>query len=174
MNRFLGSSKPKAPAPTLGDQQGLQQKRIDDLQGRVRKLDSELVKYREQLKKTRPGTSAHNNVKRRAMQLMKQRKMYDQQLGQMMDMEFNVQRDDGAGDDRVDGRELTRGPHGRDTQSASWNVVHAAGRRRSPHGRTVRRKAACRRQAFNANALTCHAWRRVFCFRMPCAFPLGD
>ena len=47
MNRFLGSSKPKAPAPTLGDQQGLQQKRIDDLQGRVRKLDSELVKYRE-------------------------------------------------------------------------------------------------------------------------------
>jgi charged multivesicular body protein 5 len=90
MNRFLGSSKPKAPAPTLGDQQGLQQKRIDDLQGRVRKLDSELVKYREQLKKTRPGTSAHNSVKRRAMQLMKQRKMYDQQLGQMMDMEFNM------------------------------------------------------------------------------------
>ena len=90
MNRFLGSSKPKAPAPTLGDQQGLQQKRIDDLQGRVRKLDSELVKYREQLKKTRPGTSAHNSVKRRAMQLMKQRKMYDQQLGQMMDMEFSM------------------------------------------------------------------------------------
>jgi hypothetical protein len=29
-------------------------------------------------------------VKRRAMQLMKQRKMYDQQLGQMMDMEFNM------------------------------------------------------------------------------------
>lgn len=90
MHRFLGSSKPKAPAPSMADQQGLQQKRIDDLQGRVRKLDAELVKYREQLKKTRPGTSAHNSVKRRAMQLMKQRKMYDTQLGQMMDMEFNM------------------------------------------------------------------------------------
>ena len=50
----------------MADQQGLQQKRIDDLQGRVRKLDAELVKYREQLKKTRPGTSAHNSVKRRS------------------------------------------------------------------------------------------------------------
>ena len=90
MHRFLGSSKPKAPAPTLGDTQAAQQKRIDDLQGRVRKLDSELVKYREQLKKARPGSSAHNSVKRRAMQLMKQRKMYDQQLGQLMDMEFNM------------------------------------------------------------------------------------
>ena len=29
-------------------------------------------------------------MKRRAMQLMKQRKMYDQQLGQLMDMEFNM------------------------------------------------------------------------------------
>ena len=42
------------------------------------------------MKKSRPGTSTYNSLKRRAMQLMKQRKMYDQQLGQMMDMEFNM------------------------------------------------------------------------------------
>ena len=64
--------------------------RIEELQGRVRKLDAELVKYREQMKKTRPGTASYNSVKRRSMQLMKQRKMYDSQLGQMMDMEFNM------------------------------------------------------------------------------------
>ena len=90
MNRFLGSKKDKAPPKTMGDVQGGQQKRIDDLQKRVRALDSELVKYREQLRKARPGTSTHNSVKRRCVQLMKQRKMYDQQLGQMMNMEFNM------------------------------------------------------------------------------------
>lgn len=92
MHRFLGSKggAPKAAAPTLTEVSTQQATRIEELQGRIRKLDAELVKYREQMKKSRPGTASYNSVKRRAMQLMKQRKMYDTQLGQMMDMEFNM------------------------------------------------------------------------------------
>ena len=51
MNRFLGSKsgKPKVAAPTLGEVSTQQQGRIDELQGRIGKLDTELVKYREQV-----------------------------------------------------------------------------------------------------------------------------
>jgi len=91
MNRFLGSSKgPKAPAPTMADQQGLQQKRIDDLQKRVTTIEQQLIPLRQQLKKARAGSSQHASVKRRALQLMKQKKMYEQNLAQMMDIEFNM------------------------------------------------------------------------------------
>ena len=68
MNRFLGSSKgPKAPAPTMADQQGLQQKWIDDLQKRVTTIEQQLIPLRQQLKKARAGSSQHASVKRRTM-----------------------------------------------------------------------------------------------------------
>jgi charged multivesicular body protein 5 len=50
-------------------------KRGDTVDEKIRKLDAELVKYKEQIKRTRPGP-AQEAVKARAMRLLKQKKMY--------------------------------------------------------------------------------------------------
>jgi uncharacterized membrane protein len=49
-------------------------KRGDTVDEKIRKLDAELVKYKEQIKRTRPGP-AQEAVKARAMRLLKQKKM---------------------------------------------------------------------------------------------------
>lgn len=50
-------------------------KRGDTVDEKIKKLDAELVKYKEQIKRTRPGP-AQEAVKARAMRLLKQKKMY--------------------------------------------------------------------------------------------------
>ncbi len=50
--------------------------RADGLDAKIKKLDDELVRYREQMKKMRPGP-AQNAIKQRAMRVLKQKKMYD-------------------------------------------------------------------------------------------------
>lgn len=42
---------------------------------KIKKLDAELSRYKEQIKKTRPGP-AQEAVKARAMRVLKQKKMY--------------------------------------------------------------------------------------------------
>lgn len=51
-------------------------KRGETVDEKIRKLDTELARYREQIKKTRPGP-AQDAIKARAMRVLKQRKMYD-------------------------------------------------------------------------------------------------
>lgn len=49
-------------------------KRGDNVDEKIKKLDAELVRYKEQIKKTRPGP-AQEAVKARAMRVLKQKKM---------------------------------------------------------------------------------------------------
>lgn len=49
-------------------------KRGDSVEDKIKKLDVELCKYKEQIKKTRPGP-AQEAVKARAMRVLKQKKM---------------------------------------------------------------------------------------------------
>ena len=49
-------------------------KRGDSVDEKIKKLDMELVKYKEQIKKTRPGP-AQEAVKARAMRVLKQKRM---------------------------------------------------------------------------------------------------
>lgn len=49
-------------------------KRGDSVEEKIKKLDAELARYREQLKKTRPGP-AQEAVKARAMRVLKQKRM---------------------------------------------------------------------------------------------------
>ena len=48
--------------------------RGDNLDERIRKAEAELVRYRDQMKKMRPGP-AQEAVKQRAMRVLKQKKM---------------------------------------------------------------------------------------------------
>ena len=49
-------------------------KRGESVDEKIKKLDMELVKYKEQIKKTRPGP-AQEAVKARAMRVLKQKRM---------------------------------------------------------------------------------------------------
>ena len=61
------------------------------MDAKVKKLDDELIKYREQLKKLRPGSPAANAIKARAMRVLKQKKMYETQREQLYGQSFNME-----------------------------------------------------------------------------------
>jgi charged multivesicular body protein 5 len=49
MNRIFGSSKPAAPKATLNDAISKTDERVDSVHVKVRKLDAELLRYKEQM-----------------------------------------------------------------------------------------------------------------------------
>jgi charged multivesicular body protein 5 len=89
MMRILGKSKPKAPAPSLQDTSEVLEKRGGAIDARIAKLDVELAGYREQLKKTRPGP-AQTRIKQKALQVLKQKRMYEGQRGILANQQWNV------------------------------------------------------------------------------------
>ncbi len=55
MNRLFGSSKPKAPAPTLQDAIASAESRGESVEKKISKLDAELLQYKTQMSKMRDG-----------------------------------------------------------------------------------------------------------------------
>ncbi|KAF6327095.1 charged multivesicular body protein 5 [Rhinolophus ferrumequinum] len=55
MNRFFGKAKPKAPPPSLTDCIGTVDSRAESIDKKISRLDAELVKYKDQIKKMREG-----------------------------------------------------------------------------------------------------------------------
>jgi charged multivesicular body protein 5 len=99
MKRFFGGSKPQTPGPSLDDiSKTVDYRRVNkkmDARGqgmdqKIARLDKELMGYKEQMKKTKEGTSAHNMLKQRALKVLKQKKMYEQQRDQVMAQSFNI------------------------------------------------------------------------------------
>ncbi|KAH9564504.1 hypothetical protein CY35_04G028600 [Sphagnum magellanicum] len=90
MKRVFGVKKDKTPAPTVEEATERINKRGDTVDEKIRKLDAELVKYKEQIKRTRPGP-AQEAVKARAMRLLKQKKMYEGQRDQLYSQTFNLE-----------------------------------------------------------------------------------
>eukprot|EP00164_Ancoracysta_twista_P000776 GFYU01001020.1.p1 GENE.GFYU01001020.1~~GFYU01001020.1.p1 ORF type:complete len:220 (-),score=77.53 GFYU01001020.1:159-818(-) len=89
MRRLFGTKKEATPGPSLADATGKVDGRVNDLDGKIKKLDGELMQYRDQMKKMRPGP-AQNGVKQRALRVLKQKKMYEQQRDQLMQQSFNM------------------------------------------------------------------------------------
>ena len=81
MHRIFGKSKPKVEAPTLEDTSSGLNNRIGDIDKKIQALDNELRKYKEQLKKATGPTAA--NIKKRAMDVLKRKKMYENQKDQL-------------------------------------------------------------------------------------------
>ncbi|KAG2236480.1 hypothetical protein INT48_003271 [Thamnidium elegans] len=73
MNRLFGSGK-KVPKPTLNDAISNTDVRVDAVEVKVRKLDAELTRYRDQLKKMRDGP-AKKTVQQKALRVLKQKKL---------------------------------------------------------------------------------------------------
>lgn len=108
MNRLFGSSN-KAPPPSLNDAIGNTEQRVDAIEVKVRKLDAELTRYRDQLRRlgngpakvrppflTRPQKAeganyGQNTVQQRAMRVLKQKKMYEQQIESLQQQTYNLE-----------------------------------------------------------------------------------
>lgn len=90
MNRIFGRGKSKEPPPNLNDViQGVDS-RADNIEKKIARLDAELKKYKDQMAKMREGP-AKNSVKQKAMRVLKQRKMYEQQAGNLRQQAFNME-----------------------------------------------------------------------------------
>lgn len=90
MQRMFGKPKNTGPQPTLGDAISSTDSRVDSLDKKIIQLDNELVKFKQQMSRMRDGTGK-NAVKRRAMTVLKQKKMYEGQRDQLMQQSFNME-----------------------------------------------------------------------------------
>ncbi|XP_058500405.1 charged multivesicular body protein 5 [Solea solea] len=90
MNRIFGKGKPKAPPPNLTDCIGSVDNRTESIDKKIARLDAELVKYKDQMKKMRDGPSK-NMVKQKALRVLKQKRMYEGQRDNLMQQSFNME-----------------------------------------------------------------------------------
>ncbi|KAJ3302902.1 hypothetical protein HDV03_004474 [Kappamyces sp. JEL0829] len=90
MNRIFGTGKPKAPKPTLTDAIQKTDERVDSVFVKVRRLDAELLRYKEQMASMRDGPGK-NAIKQKAMRILKQKKLYEGQMEQLQQQSFNME-----------------------------------------------------------------------------------
>ncbi|GJP48173.1 hypothetical protein CLOM_g7447 [Closterium sp. NIES-68] len=90
MNRIFGVKKDKKPAPSLTEATERINARGESLDDKIRKLEAELVRYRDQIKRTRPGP-AQEALKARAMRVLKQKKMLEGQRDNLYNQSFNME-----------------------------------------------------------------------------------
>ena len=97
MNKLFGTSKPKPEpepaanninAPSLGETSAKLDTRVKVIQAKVDDCNTQLAELKKQMATAR-GNSL-NSLKQKALQVLRRRKMYDQQLGQVMNQQFNV------------------------------------------------------------------------------------
>ncbi|KEG13456.1 putative SNF-7-like protein [Trypanosoma grayi] len=87
MNRLFGKPK-NTPKPTLEDASARLNARNEAVDARVSKIDAELLKLKECIIKTRGATQ--QRYKQRALQLLQQKRLYQNQQEVMMQQQFNM------------------------------------------------------------------------------------
>ncbi|CAL1701210.1 unnamed protein product [Somion occarium] len=90
MNRIFGSSASKKPRPTLQDAISSTDTRVSSIEVKIRKLDGELGRYKDQMSKLRNGPGK-NAIQERALRTLKQKRMYEAQLAQLQQQTFNME-----------------------------------------------------------------------------------
>ncbi|KAF5299261.1 hypothetical protein FQA39_LY02434 [Lamprigera yunnana] len=90
MNRLFGRGKPKEPGPSITDVISGVDQRAEGVEKKILALDNDLRKYRDQMSKMREGP-AKNAVKTKAMRILKQKKLYEQQLDNLRGQSFNME-----------------------------------------------------------------------------------
>jgi len=89
MNRVFGKKKAAKPAPSLDEASAGLGSRAGQLETKISALDKELRGYKEKLRTTKnPGTK--KNIQKRAMDVLKRKRMYESQRDQMMGQQFNL------------------------------------------------------------------------------------
>jgi len=88
MHRFIGKKKESTPAPSLSDTGKRIEERGDSLDVKINKLNVELAGYQKKLK-TAKGPAAQA-LKKRALDMLKRKKMYEKQRDQLANQGFNI------------------------------------------------------------------------------------
>ncbi|KAI0566763.1 charged multivesicular body protein [Gracilaria domingensis] len=65
--------------------------RTTSLEARIRKVDADILNYKREMQRCRPGTSTHSMYKRRALQAMKQKKSLEQRAAMNANATFNLE-----------------------------------------------------------------------------------
>lgn len=90
MKRVFGKKKaPGPPAPSLGDASSAVGKRADHMDVKIAALDKELNGYKQKLKNTK-SPAAKKNIQKRAVEVLKRKRMYEQQRDTLMGQQFNM------------------------------------------------------------------------------------
>eukprot|EP00887_Chlorella_sp_A99_P000655 scaffold5.g655.t1 len=90
MKRIFGQKKEKAPPPTLEQATDKLNVRGDTLDEKIRKLDAQLAQHRDAIRKCRPGP-AQEAAKRRALTVLKQKRLYEQQRDQLYNQQYTIE-----------------------------------------------------------------------------------
>ncbi|KAJ7653485.1 Snf7 family [Mycena rosella] len=99
MNRIFGTSASRKPKPTLQDAIASTDVRMSSIEVKIKKLDGELGRYKEQMSKLRNGpgkvpllaNAGCDAVQQRALRTLKQKRMYESQLAQLAQQTFNME-----------------------------------------------------------------------------------
>ncbi|RKP39241.1 Snf7 family [Dimargaris cristalligena] len=90
MYRIFGTSKKPAAKATLDGAITSTDGRVDSVEVKIRKLEGELTRYRDQMRTMRDGP-AKNSIKNRAITVLKQKKLYETQRDQLQQQIFNME-----------------------------------------------------------------------------------
>lgn len=90
MNRLFGKGKPKEPGPSISDCITGVDARAEGVEKKINALEADLRKFRDQMAKMREGP-AKNAVKAKALRILKQKKLYENQLDNLRGQSFNME-----------------------------------------------------------------------------------
>lgn len=90
MNRLFGKGKPKEPGPSMNDVISGVDQRAEGIEKKITALDNDLRKFKDQMSKMREGPGK-NAIKSKAMRVLKQKKLYEQQLDNLRGQSFNME-----------------------------------------------------------------------------------
>ena len=89
MDRIFGKKKKAAPAPGLDSTSAGLGGRVDEMDKKIAGLEQELRVYKDKIKKAR-SPAAKQAVQKRAMEVLKRKKMYENQRDMVAGQQFNI------------------------------------------------------------------------------------
>lgn len=89
MNRVFGKKKKAAPAPTLDEAAAGLGGRVDTMDGKIAGLENELRVYKDKIKKAK-SPAAKKTLQKRAMEILKRKRMYEGQRDMIAGQAFNI------------------------------------------------------------------------------------
>jgi charged multivesicular body protein 5 len=89
MNRVFGKKKKAAPAPSLDEASSGLGGRVEEMDKKIAGLELELKAYKDKIKKAKTP-AAKKTLQKRAMEVLKRKRMYEQQRDQVAGQQFNI------------------------------------------------------------------------------------
>lgn len=90
MNRIFGKKKAAGPPPpSLQDASNGIGSRVEAMDTKIGQLENELKVYKDKIKKTK-SPAAKKSLQKRALEILKRKRMYEQQRDNAMGQQFNI------------------------------------------------------------------------------------